>query len=370
MGRIELRRLVFTSANIDVIAVECAGSTTVVVTFDSFSDGENQTRKGFGEAYFEKIGITAYHFIHKQNLWYSFPEMVEALELVRGQIPAEHPIITYGASMGGYAAFRSSGLLQARKVIAFSPQYSIDPVLAPWETRWIKATQNCTHIMDSLPINPLCEIYLFYDPETKDARHAELIGQHGPSHHIQVPYSGHSSIAMLQQIGMLDSALTHIIGSEFDERAFQTAIESKSSQSAHFLVSLADSMPYRQKKQRLALLYRAIELAEKEPEYYHHLGKTLVSYGLWSEAKAIYYRGWEQKPDSHLGLLSYLSFLNLSRRYSESRVVYDKIVAQAPDFVDAVGLKREKFDRHPFSSSRFFRTLRSIRGFCTPICIW
>lgn len=350
-----------------MVAVECPQSNTVIVTFGSFSDGLEQEQKGFGEAFFEKNGITAYHFMHKHNLWYDFPEMTEALHLVKSEIAAGHSIITYGSSMGGYAAFRSSGLLQACKIIAFSPQYSVDSALVPWENRWSKATINCTHSMDRLPINHDAKIYLFYDPKTDDAKHAELISQYGTCQRIPMPFSGHFCISMLQQIDMLGKTLRHIIDGDFDATAVRNEIDDKAEKSAHYLVNKANSLPYRAKKQRLALMYRAIDLGESGPEFELYLGKMLVSYGLWSEAKAIYYRGWKKNPNSNLGLLSYLGFLNLCRRYAESLPVFERLAEQFPQFVNAVNLTREKFDCYPYGRSRWNRTLRSVRGFCSPI---
>lgn len=352
-----------------MVVVECGTSDKVIVTFDGFSDGQDQERKGFGEGFFEKHGITAYHFIHKHNLWYGFPEMEQALDLVKHDIPAGWSIITYGASMGGYAAVRSSGLLQAAKVIAFSPQYSVDPASVPWERRWSRAIQQCTHVMDHMPINPDAEIYLFYDPKTDDARHAELIGQQGICQHIPMPYSGHFSITMLHQIGMLEKTLLQIIDGTFDTVSAQDEIEQKAETSAHFLMNKANALPFRAKKQRLALLYKAIELGEAEPEFELYLGKTLVSYGRWTEAKQIYAQSWKKNPNSNLGLLSYLGYLNLSRRYDESRIVFEKLANQSPAFVNAINLTREKFDCYPYGRSRWLRTLRSVRGLLSTMSI-
>lgn len=353
----------------DVVAVECGPSDRVIVTFQGFSDGLEQERTGFGESFFEKHGITAYHFIHKHNLWYGFPEMEQALDLVKRHIPAGCSIITYGASMGGYAAVRSSGLLQASKVIAFSPQYSVDPALTPWEKRWSRAIQHCTHSMDRLAINPDAEIFLFYDPGTDDGRHALLISQQGLCRHIPMPYSGHFSITMLHQMGMLEKTLLQLIDGTFDVTAARNEIEQNSEKSAHFLTNKAHALPFRAKKQRLALLYQAVELGEAEPEFELYLGKTLVSYGRWSEAKQIYDRGWKKNPNSNLGLLSYLGFLNLSRQYDESRLVFEKLAEQSPGFVNAINLTRQKFDCYPYGRSRWHRMLRSVRGFLSALSI-
>jgi tetratricopeptide (TPR) repeat protein len=184
-----------------------------------------------------------------------------------------------------------------------------------------------------------------------------------------MPYSGHFSITMLHQIGMLEKTLLQIIDGAFDTAALQNEIEQKAETSAHFLMNKARALPFHAKKQRLALLHKAIELGQAEPEFELYLGETLVSYGRWTEAKQIYDRGWKKNPNSNLGLLSYLGYLNLSRRYDESRIVFEKLAELSPGFVNAINLTRQKFDCYPYGRSRWLRTLRSVRGFLSALSI-
>ena len=54
----------------------------------------------------------------------------------RAAVPEGARVMTYGSSMGGYAALRFARALRADAILALSPQYSIDPAVVPWEDRW------------------------------------------------------------------------------------------------------------------------------------------------------------------------------------------------------------------------------------------
>lgn len=53
--------------------------------------------------------------------------MVELAKVILPIIQRFKNIVGYGGSMGGYAAIKYSNLLNMNRIIAFVPQYSIDP---------------------------------------------------------------------------------------------------------------------------------------------------------------------------------------------------------------------------------------------------
>ncbi len=71
--------------------------------------------------------------------WWNAPGLAEAaLDATGGYARAigAEDVVAIGNSMGGFAAIAFAGALGARRAIAFSPQFSIDPEIAPGETRW------------------------------------------------------------------------------------------------------------------------------------------------------------------------------------------------------------------------------------------
>ncbi len=359
-----MRKKVFASENIDVFYVEGKPSNPVVVTFDALIDEPVADRKGFAEDYLNQKGISAYHFIHKKNAWYHFPEMREALALVRKNIPVDTPVITYGSSMGGYAAYRFSGALNAQKVIAFSPQYSMKQEVVPWEKRWKHHRSQLSHCMEHLAVNPLTETYLFYDPLIDDRRHAEMIAPLSQTYHIRMKYSGHYSIFMLKQIGLLDDTLIRIIEGRLDIEKLQHDIAINSEKSAHFLANKAMNLPYIAKRQRLELFRKAVSCDKKEIEFQLHLAKALASYGQLQEAQHIYRNVWIDNPENNLGLLSYMGYLNLCGDYDNSWIVFNQLAEAAPHIVLAANLKNTNYRHFPIRNDQIVkRVLRSIFGF-------
>ena len=62
----------------------------------------------------------------KQNLGFQ-SSMLEMQRQIQPILEQFEQIVGYGGSMGGYAAIKYSNLLNMHKIVAFVPQYSIDP---------------------------------------------------------------------------------------------------------------------------------------------------------------------------------------------------------------------------------------------------
>lgn len=60
------------------------------------------------------------------NDWYQTPEMNKIIDLINSKSQSYQKIITYGASMGGWAALAFSKALKADAVIAFCPQVLLE----------------------------------------------------------------------------------------------------------------------------------------------------------------------------------------------------------------------------------------------------
>ncbi|WP_415402744.1 hypothetical protein [Tateyamaria sp. SN3-11] len=54
-------------------------------------------------------------------------------------------VFAIGNSMGGFLAILMSRLIGARRVLAFSPQWSVSPDIVPDETRWAEFTRHIAH---------------------------------------------------------------------------------------------------------------------------------------------------------------------------------------------------------------------------------
>ncbi len=326
-----MREPIFRSPDIEVVRVPGAPTGPVFVTFDSFSESFQTSRKGFGEAFFLKHGLEAFHVIPRLNGWYQHPEMREALERVRAHVGAEREIITYGSSMGGYAAFRFSGLLNAARVLAFSPQFSADPARVPWERRWRLARIGLPSLWDDLPVSPAGHLFLFYDPQSPDRRHARLMSRQMTSHHVRLPHGGHPCIAMLQEAGLLAQTVLDSAAGRFDPAACERAASATRERSPRYLSNKAMALPRWAQARRLALAAKAVALAPSDPWYRVTHGRILADHGAWAAAETRYGEAMAMAPDHAPLLLEYRRFLMKAGRWAEAESVAARAVALAPE---------------------------------------
>src|SRR5580658_5592563 len=101
---------VYRSSELAVRSVCESRSAACVVTFDSYSDDRSLYRRGFGEDFFRDRSIDAIHFVSRENDWYQYGEMPDALAAVAELVKGYDRVVAYGSSMGGYAAIRFGGM--------------------------------------------------------------------------------------------------------------------------------------------------------------------------------------------------------------------------------------------------------------------
>ncbi|WP_085810587.1 hypothetical protein [Sphingomonas sp. TZW2008] len=251
----------FRSPNLVVRRVGSRGGT-LIVTFGSRADDLSPDRAGFAEDFLRRTRIDAIHVINRSNLWYQYPDIAEALAHVAATARLYDRAITYGSSMGGYAAVRFAAACRADTAIALSPQISVDPRVAPWERRW---QADIAHVrFDEAPLVPAKRQYVFYDPHVGgDARHARAIAAAGAATLIPVPGGGHPVGALLVETGALQAALRQIIADSFDPAAMLRQVRQARRTSQHHYFVLAQRCAARHPERAIRLLERAAAL---EPE--------------------------------------------------------------------------------------------------------
>lgn len=322
-----MRDVVFRGPEFSIVRVPGAGDGAVFVTFDSFGDPLPPDRAGFGEAFLARHGFEAYHVLHTSNAWYQYPQMRAALEDLRARLGPDRPVITYGSSMGGYAAFRFSGVLQAARVIAFSPQYSIDPARVPWEHRWRKLAAGLPMLWDDLPVHPGAELFVFYDPTSADRRHGRLMSREMRAHHVRLPHSGHPCIALLQELKLLGPTIRAIAAGAFDGARCEAKVRALRTTSARYLSNRALRLPRLAGRRRLAMAEAAIALARDEPWYRVVHGRILAAHGAWAAAEARFQEALVLLPDHSPLLMEYRRFLMKAGRWDEAEAVLERAIA-------------------------------------------
>lgn len=179
-------------------------SDVLLVTFAPLNALSDDT-DFFGRSLAQRMGLSALGFTAKRPNWYpeaSVRAALAATEPFRAEFPE---VVTYGASMGGYAAAKYSRPLGASTALSICPQWSINPAhTADFDQRYQE------HFIPGLTGDAIRgedvsgRIYVFVDPGcAPDFGHArripsaELVPVHSAQHHVTGMLAGTAAFESL-----------------------------------------------------------------------------------------------------------------------------------------------------------------------------
>jgi tetratricopeptide (TPR) repeat protein len=287
---------IFRSTELAVRSVCGFGSTTCVITFDSYSDDRGLDRQGFGEEFFQHRQIDAIHFIGRENDWYQYAEMPAAAAAVAELARAYERVVAYGSSMGGYAAIRFGGMAGATVALAISPQFSIDPRTARFERRWKSDSDRIDFSLERTQTAPFVETaYIVYDPFDPDRRHAELFRRRTRVVDVRLPNVGHPATGAIAEAGLLTDLVVDVVNDRLD----------------------VDQMTR-----------RVLQAHDGSPQF-HYVMSGRARGGRMRLAHAA--RAAAMAPE-HFGFAAhYASLLSAARRFEEAQIAFARAAAVAPD---------------------------------------
>lgn len=170
----------------------------------------------------------------KQKSWFPQASMIELSKAISPILEGFKNIVGYGGSMGGYAAIKYSNLLNMNRVIAFVPQYSIDPeqVEDRRYAEFFDAVANKDMQIQSQDVDAAREYVIVYDPYfSTDREHYLKIKELLPSlHTIHLPFTGHEALSVLASSSLLHDFIEH----EFDEIYFYQQVRKVKKQSKFY----------------------------------------------------------------------------------------------------------------------------------------
>jgi tetratricopeptide (TPR) repeat protein len=180
--------------------------------FVSFALRNASSIQPFGEHFFRKHRLNVILVTCTGSHWYQYsdsPALGAALaRACRGFARS----VTYGTSMGAYAALAFSGLIEADLVLAFSPQFSMNPAKLPQEQRWRDEIAEIQHrggfVFDDMHLTSHGRIIVIFDPFDDDMHHIRALRAHHPRLcELPLPFTGHRSLTALQETGLLTGFL-------------------------------------------------------------------------------------------------------------------------------------------------------------------
>lgn len=133
-----MNKIVFENEHLQVIFAE-GDSEYLLITF-----GDQNLLAGqgtfFAQTTAQQYRLNTLGFVAKTANWYPKASMVAAKAAISDLLKSFQTKILHGQSMGGYASIKYSKLFDASTVLAYTPQYSIDPqVCANHDKRFTEA---------------------------------------------------------------------------------------------------------------------------------------------------------------------------------------------------------------------------------------
>lgn len=150
---------------------------------------------------------------HRKD-WYRnarTPALIEGL-VAAGFFDRFDRVVFTGASMGGFAALVYAHLVPGARVLAFSPQSTLNPDLAPFEGRYRYAQRrfdwDTPAFRDAADyIGRSAGGHILYDPfVSEDRAHVDRLPP-GAVARVKIPHSGHLLIRVVVKAGALETLI-------------------------------------------------------------------------------------------------------------------------------------------------------------------
>jgi tetratricopeptide (TPR) repeat protein len=120
----------------------------------------------WGRRFIQKLEWNALGFVDKRRSWYPAAAMEPALAAAAPILSRFRAIVLYGSSMGAYAALKYSSRLGGNCVVAFAPQFSIDPAdVRSFDERFLTNFDPDRHGDMAIGAGDVSgDAFVFYDP--------------------------------------------------------------------------------------------------------------------------------------------------------------------------------------------------------------
>lgn len=197
------------------------------VTFDNLSSAREQQhmRDPWGFTLARKSGWSHLGVLSYRPNWFRTPSLFAQLEKLaaKGLFKGFKRVVFSGTSMGGFGACAFSPLAPGCEVIAFSPQSTLSPDLAGWDTRYPMGTSanwDGPYADAAQSAASAARVWLVYDPRIpEDLRHAQRFTSPNVAH-LKARNAGHKTAWFLRTAGVLGNLTREIIDETMSEPHF------------------------------------------------------------------------------------------------------------------------------------------------------
>ena len=226
------------------LADYCEGGRKLIVTFEPAGAEIDRSDSARNPWHLPLLSLFGYSVLgikpaavnwyrgHRLLEWFTSPRLREFLSQFQD-------VIFYGGSMGGFGALTFSRIVPGSLVVAYNPQSTLSPHLAPWDRRpesqvfdWSGA------FSDAAEAAPLARrVYVFYDPfHVVDRKHVGRID--GPNvEHLKMPFLGHETPRWLMELGLLKDATEAAIAGSLSSATFARMIRKRRNTPRYYKVA-------------------------------------------------------------------------------------------------------------------------------------
>lgn len=196
--------LIFDGAQLRAV-LHPGSSGLLVVTLDYRMTGKADFSADAHSTSFARMGNAQLSLKSRANDWFINGDTL-ALEAALAGVAARYDRVhMLGYSMGGYGAFRFAAALQARSVVAISPQVSIHPGVVPFDRRYRGEAGGFDPVLGNLAERPCPSLkgLVIIDPFiAPDRRHAHMLQAIYPGLQIvRLGFGGHPATRVLRDAG-------------------------------------------------------------------------------------------------------------------------------------------------------------------------
>jgi len=239
---------------------------TVVICFQYRRPDQHLDLPGFAEEFFDRFQVAAVFVNCATNEWYQYQDLPEALATLRAFVSAWARIVTYGSSMGGYAALRFASAVGAKRTIAVGPQYSPRSLVVAGDNRYdaLVAQTQFLH-EDSYRASAALDNYVVYDPLLKmDERHMMEYRKEANVVPIRIPCGGHTPTILLAQCGLLSDFILDLIAGTFCALRFRHVFRRARTSSPEYWKELVDRLLERGRRETAQRVVEISRVCEKQ----------------------------------------------------------------------------------------------------------
>lgn len=173
----------------------------------------------------QRLGIDALVVQTARRDWFVSEGSAALADALTRATRDREEVVATGFSMGGYAALLYSAACHARRIMVVSPQYCIDPQIAPFDPE-----RHGKFARIGLPMprpesrgNVAVEGVLIHDPAIRaDRAHAALVRAAFPRlHAVALPYGGHPATGAIGATGRIGRIAEMLVTDRLDPMAIR-----------------------------------------------------------------------------------------------------------------------------------------------------